>query len=355
MFMFLYVGVQKQDIKDIDDFNPQTGVWPLVVLVVSGSSFHTATTPLHDTNCNEYIAEAEELWHTVCLISWHGLYSVPSSDGFFFSSNRCGSRTEGPNGGAKKRWTIPPWSSTILPCYPSIGPKCLPALGQLPTPCPSIHGWPRPSPVPHPCTRYQGSWDLRRACSPLTRATLSWTPLRVWSKACSRWAPLPTSVRPASPIRAQWRTTGVLASRHSGWKPKSTFSRWIKPGSTCDVLPGFIMQDDFFQLLPQSTVLLLIFIFVQPTREDRTLHQRSYIEINMGFIILKKITCKNIFLVYLHIFFVAAILNQKKLIDLFEWRFYLKLIFLRDNQLKWHFYIWFVWIYENIPFISQQK
>lgn len=152
----------------------------------------------------------------------------------FFSSNRCGSRTEGPNGGAKKRWTIPPWSSTILPCYPSIGPKCLPALGQLPTPCPSIHGWPHLSPVPHPCTRYQGSWDLRRACSPLTRATLSSTPLRVWSKACSRWAPLPTSVRPASPIRAQWRTTGVLASRHSGWKPKSTFSRWIKPGSTCD-------------------------------------------------------------------------------------------------------------------------
>lgn len=43
-----------------------------------------------------------------------------------FSLFRCGSRTEEPSGDVKKRWTLAPWSSMILPCYPSVVPRCLP-------------------------------------------------------------------------------------------------------------------------------------------------------------------------------------------------------------------------------------
>lgn len=153
-----------------------------------------------------------------------------------FYSIRFGSRTEGPSGDVKKRWTTPLWSSTTPPCYPSIGPRCPPAWVQLPTPCRWTRGWLRPSPAPHPCTQSPGSWALRRACSPPIRATVSSTPHRAWSKACRRWAPLLTSVHRASTTRTQWRTTGVPASQHSGWKPKSTFSPWIKHGSTCDLM-----------------------------------------------------------------------------------------------------------------------
>lgn len=103
------------------------------------------------------------------------------------------------------------------------------------------------------------------------------------------------------------------------------------------------VQDDFLQLLPQSTVLLFIFIFVQPTREDRTLHQRSYIEMNMGFIILKKkITCKNIFLVYLHIFCGCNI--ESKEMNRFIWRTFLFEAYFLERQPIEVTFLYMIWV-----------
>lgn len=164
------------------------------------------------------------------------------------SLSRCGSRTGGPNGDARKRWTPVQWSCTIPPCFPSIGPQCLPAWGRWPTRCPSIPGSPRRFPARHPCIPSQGSWAHLKACSRPTQATASSTRPRAWSRVCNPWAHHPTSVHPASVTNTRWRMTGVPASQHSGWRPKSTFSQWIKPGNTCDPLLVWAASGNVYRL-----------------------------------------------------------------------------------------------------------
>lgn len=180
--------------------------------------------------------------------------------------SRSGSRIAGPSGGVKRRWTTAPWSSMIPPCCPSIAPLCPPTWGQWPTQCPWIPGSPLPSPVPHPCTPFQGSWARHRACSRPTRATDSSILHLEWSKVCSPWPRPPTSVHPASMTNTRWRMRGVPASRHSGWKPKSTFNRWIKRGNTCDLTRPLGL---IFKLLPWMFTNWISIVSVERTHSTK--------------------------------------------------------------------------------------
>lgn len=121
-----------------------------------------------------------------------------------------------------------------LPFYPSVVPQCRPVLVQWLTRCPLTLGWLRLFQLLHQCIQFQASWVHPRACSLPIQATASSTPHLAWSRVCSPWAHLLTSALPVTVINTRWRMTGVPASLHSGWRPKSTFSPWIKPGSTCN-------------------------------------------------------------------------------------------------------------------------
>ncbi|CAG07184.1 unnamed protein product, partial [Tetraodon nigroviridis] len=95
-------------------------------------------------------------------------------------------------------------------------PQMPPSVGPVANPMPLDPWLTSPISSATPMHTIPGFMGSPQACSPPIRATASSTPHLAWSKACSRWAPSPTSARPASTTRTRWRTTGVPASQPSG-------------------------------------------------------------------------------------------------------------------------------------------
>lgn len=148
---------------------------------------------------------------------------------------RCGSKTDGPSGAARRSWRWAPSSSRTPPrlllCSPS---AALPAAPWARV-CSWTPGSPPPSLPPPRCRPSRASWLALRACReptphlprppcPLLCRDPSSAP-RFWDTAptCPTCAPHPrcTSARltPGTPVLPRW-----------GWRPGNIFRQWGRHG-----------------------------------------------------------------------------------------------------------------------------
>lgn len=147
------------------------------------------------------------------------------------SAFRCGSKTDGPSGAARRSWRWAPSSSRTPPRPPRCSPSVALPAALWARVCSWTPGSPVLSPPPPRCSPSRVSWAARRACrEPTPHLPLRPCPLlcrppssapRFWDtpRTCPTCAPrlrcTSAQQTPGTPVLPRW-----------GWRPRNIFSQW---------------------------------------------------------------------------------------------------------------------------------